>query len=63
MQRPGDGAGKMRSGWKVYVPLPLAGNVSRGWRAAFIVNVLPADGLKVSVFLAVGGGIKYEGYQ
>lgn len=53
----------MRSGWKVYVPLPLAGNVSRGWRAAFIVNVLPADGPKVSVFLAVGGGIKYEGYQ
>lgn len=53
----------MRSGSKVYVLPQLGGNVSRGFSWSFIVNVLPLDGLKVSVFLAVGGGIKYEGYQ
>lgn len=62
-QCPRDGAEKMRSGSKVYVLPQLGGNVSRGFSWSFIVNVLPLDGLKVSVFLAVGGGIKYEGYQ
>lgn len=53
----------MRSGSEVYVPPQLGGNVSRGFSCSFIVSVLPLDGLKVSVFLVVGGGIKYEGYQ
>lgn len=53
LQCPGDGAEKMRSGLKVYVLPLLGGNVSRAFSWPFIVNVLPLDGLKVSVFLAI----------
>lgn len=60
-QCPGDGAEKMRSGSKVYVLPQLGGNVSRGFSWPFIVNVLPLDGLKVSVFLAIGGELNMKG--
>lgn len=60
-QCPRDGAEKMRSGSKVYVLPQLGGNVSRGFSWSFIVNVLPLDGLKVSVFLAVGGELNMKG--
>lgn len=56
-----DGAEKMRSASKVYVLPPLEGNVSRGFSWPFIVNVLPLDGLKVSVFLAIRGEINMKG--
>lgn len=61
LQCPGDGAEKMRSGSKVYVLPQLEGNVSRGFSWPFIVNVLPLDGLKVSVFLAIGGELNMKG--
>lgn len=60
-QCPGDGAEKMRSGSEVYVLPQSGGNVSRGFSRPFIVNVLPLDGLKVSVFLAVGGELNMKG--
>lgn len=60
-QRPKDGAEKMRSGSEVYVLPQLGGNVSRGFSRSFIVSVLPLDGLKVSVFLAVGGELNMKG--
>lgn len=58
---PRDGAEKMRSGSKVYVLPQLGGNVSRGFSWSFILSVLPLDGLKVSVFLAVGGELNMKG--
>lgn len=61
LQCPGDGAEKMRSGSEVYVLPQLEGNVSRGFSWPFIVNVLPLDGLKVSVFLAIGGELNMKG--
>lgn len=51
----------MRSGSKVYVLPQSGGNVSRGFSWPFIVNVLPLDGLKVSVFLAIGGELNMKG--
>lgn len=51
----------MRSGSEVYVLPQLGGNVSRGFSCSFIVSVLPLDGLKVSVFLAVGGELNMKG--